>query len=190
MENLERQETALNALRQQLEAAGIDVSEWGKGQAKTLAHLQKEIEDGETVLVNGKRGELLRRVVVCSADVFYVSHDGQKFRLKEEKQIFKDGRERKRNLENSVSEKMKPGEDPKKAIIRGLKEELGIEGEISLKETGVDEQILSSPSYPGLQSHYIHHKFEAILNDEQFRPEGYVEEQKDKSTYFVWEEVQ
>ena len=89
----------------------------------------------------------------------------------------------------AVSEKIKPDEDPKDAMIRGMREELGIEGEISLTETGADEQLLSSPSYPGLQSQYICHKFEATLNDQQFKPAGYVEEQEDKSTYFIWEEV-
>jgi len=190
MENLEKSnESVLYVLRQQLEGAGINVSEWGKGQAKTLAHLQKEIKSGETVLVTGEQGELLRKVVVGGVDIFYVSPDGKKYRLKEDKQIFKDGRERKRDLGQAVSEKMKPKEDPKDAMIRGVREELGIEGEISLTETGADEQLLSSPSYPGLQSQYIRYKFEAMLNDQQFKSNGYVEEQDDKSTYFVWEEV-
>ena len=179
----------INALRQQLQGAGINVSEWGKGQAKTLEHLQDEITSGETVLVTGEQGELLRKVVVGGADIFYTSPEGKKYRLKEDRQIFKDGRERRRDLGQAVSEKMKPNEDPKTAMIRGVREELGMQGEIFLTETGVDEQLLSSPSYPGLQSQYIRHKFEAMLNDQQFKPDGYVEEQKDKSTYFVWEEA-
>lgn len=190
MENLGKsREMALNALRQQLESAGIDVSKWGKGQAKTLEHLQKEIENGETVLVTGEQGELLRKVVVGGADIYYVSPDGKKYRLKEDKQVFKDGRERKRDFGQAISEKMKPDENPKDAIVRGVREELGIEGAIALTEIGVDEQLLSSPSYPGLQSQYIRHKFEVTLNGSQFNPNGYVEEQEDKSTYFVWEEV-
>lgn len=191
MENFDKsKEVDINALQRQLEGAGINVSEWGKEQAKTLAHLQKEIESGETVLVTGEQGELLRRVVVGGADIFYVAPDGKKYRLKEDKQVFKDGRERKRDLGQAVSEKMKPDENPKDAMIRGIREELGIEGEISLTETGVDEQLLSSPSYPGLQSQYIRHTFEATLNDQQFKPDGYVEEQEDKNTYFIWEEIQ
>ena len=190
MENSEKSnESAFNTLRQQLESVGIDVSEWGKGQAKTLAHLQKEIESGEIVLVTGEHGELLRKVVVGVADIFYVSPEGKKYRLREDRQVFKDGRERKRDLGQAVSEKMKPDEDPKDAMIRGVKEELGIEGEISLTEMGVDEWLLASTSYPGLQSQRIRHKFEATLNAQQFKSDGYVEEQDDKNTYFVWEEV-
>ena len=192
MEKLERlNELVLNTLRQQLENAGIDISKWGKGQAKTLAHLQEEIESGETILATGEQGELLRKVVVGGADIYYNSPEGEKYRLKEDKQVFKDGRERRRDLGHAISEKMKPDENPKDAMIRGIREELGIEGEISLAEIGIDEQLPSSPglSYPGLQSQYIRHKFETTLNDRQFKRDGYVEEREDKSTYFVWEEV-
>ncbi|OGZ32545.1 MAG: hypothetical protein A3H02_00175 [Candidatus Niyogibacteria bacterium RIFCSPLOWO2_12_FULL_41_13] len=190
MENFEKtNEIAPNVLKQQLEGAGIDTSVWGTGQAKTLAHLQKEIESGETILIKGKEGELLRKVVVGGADVFYVSPEGKKYRLKEDRQVFKDGRERRRDLGQAVSEKMKPDENPNDAMIRGIQEELGIVGEIILTETGTDEQLLTSPSYPGLQSQYIRHKFEAILNQKQFKQNGYVEEQPDKSTYFIWEEI-
>ena len=190
MENFEKtNEIAPNVLKQQLEGAGIDTSVWGTGQAKTLAHLQKEIESGETILIKGKEGELLRKVVVGGADVFYVSPEGKKYRLKEDRQVFKDGRERRRDLGQAVSEKMKPDENPNDAIIRGIREELGIGGEIILTETATDEQLLTSPSYPGLQSQYIRHKFEAILNQKQFKQNGYVEEQPDKSTYFIWEEI-
>jgi hypothetical protein len=44
-------ENALQALQKQLQSSGIDTSLWGKGQAKTLEHLQKEIETGETILI-------------------------------------------------------------------------------------------------------------------------------------------
>lgn len=185
-----RENSTINTLRKQLSAGGIDTSSWGTGQAKTLAHLQREIELGETVLTTGKNGELLRKVVGGGADIYYQSPDGKRYRLKEDRQIFKDGRERRRDLGQAVSEKMKPGEDPQTAMIRGVEEELGISGKILLTATGTVEERVSSPSYPGLESQYIRHTFQVTLNDEQFNPEGYVEEQVDKSTYFVWEEVE
>jgi len=190
MEKFERKnEIITDTLKKQLEQAGIDTSVWGSGEAKTLAHLQKEIESGETVIITGEKGELLRKVVVVGADIYYESPDGTKYHLKEDRQVFKDGRERQRDFDQAVSEKMKPDEDPKNAMIRGIQEELGIIGEINLTEVGIDEQIITSPSYPGLQSQYIRHKFRAELNDSQFNPKGYVEEQSDKSTYFIWEKV-
>ncbi len=166
MENFENKENfATNTLQKQLIDAGIDTSMWGTGQAKTLANLQKEIESGETVLITGETGELLRRVIVGGADIYYQSPNGKKYRLREDRQVFKDGRERRRDLEQAVSEKMKPDEDPKDAMIRGIQEELGLGDEINLTEMGTDTQRVTSPSYPGLESEYIRHKFQATLVD-------------------------
>jgi hypothetical protein len=162
---------------------------WGRGKAKTLEHSLKEIEEGESVLIADENGELLRNVVVGGADIFYIQPDGKRPRLIEEKQVFKDGRERVRNLGQAVSEKMKPDEDPKTAMIRGIKEELAIDGEVNLVENGVDAEVKTSDSYPGLKSQYVNHRFVASLNDRQFKQEGYVEHQSDKSTYFVWRDV-
>ena len=178
----------LNELKQQLQNSGVDVSKWGTRQAKTLQHLLKEIKDGETILVKNNEGKLLRENIVGNAIIYYISSEGKKYRLREEKQIFKDGRERQRALFH-VSEKIKTTEDPKEAMTRGIKEELGIKSEINLTQIDTNIELLISPSYPGLQTQYILHKFETILNDEQFKPEGFIEEQPDKSTYFVWEEV-
>ena len=191
MEEFEKiTESQPNSLRQQLEDAGIDTSKWGTGESKTLAHLQKEIDDGETVLTTDESGDLIRRVEFCGGDIYFVSSDGMKHRLKEEKQVFKDGRERKRDLGHAVSEKMKLGEDHKEAMIRGLREELGIDGDVAINEIGTDKEDLpTSPSYSGLPSQYIRHRFEIVLNDKQFKPEGYIEESSDMSTFFVWEQL-
>lgn len=123
--------------------------------------------------------------MVGGADIYYHAPDGKKYRLKEDRQVFKDGRERRRELGRAVSEKMKP----RTAMIRGIQEELGISSKIILIDTGTDEQKIASPSYPGLESLYIRHKFRAELTDEQFNPDGYEEEQDDKMTYFIWEEI-
>lgn len=178
-----------DALMRQLEDAGIDTSKWGIGQFKTLAHLQKEIEDGETTLESNENGEMLRKVELCSADVYSSTPDGIKYRLKESRQVFKDGRERQRNLKQAVNEKMKIGENYREAMIRGIKEELSIEGDINLKEIGTEQELVDSPSYPGLKSQFVWHMFDIELDDSQFNPSGYTEIQSDKSTFFIWEEV-
>ena len=178
----------LQELRQQLEEAGVDISVWGKGEAKTLGSLYQELEKGESILqmVDGKL-ELLRYVV--SANVYYTTKDGRKLRLQEEKQIFKDGRIRHRNYDQPIAEKMKPGEDPKEAMLRCLREELDLNGGCDLKQIEQYQKKYESQSYPGLESQYIAYRFEVVLNDEQFQEAGYTEEQDDKTTYFVWEEV-
>lgn len=189
MEQLQKIELATDTLKTQLENAGVDISSWGTGKAKTLEHLQKEIEEGETVLTTNESGELIRLLTVASADIIYTSKDGKQYQLKEEKQIFKDGRERQRNFEHAISEKIKLKEDPEMAIARGIKEELGIESVIDLIKIEDTKNLVESPSYPGLKTEYNMHKFKAALNDEQFNPDGYVEIQDGLTTYFIWEEV-
>lgn len=185
-------ENILQILAQRLRKAGIDISQWGKGEAKTLEHLQREIESGETILSTDAEGKIIREVLVSGADVFYVTKDGKKYRLKEEKQVFKDGRERRRNFPWSISEKGKPGETPREMILRGIKEELGLEGNFQIEEAGKysPTKTKDSQSYPGLVSRYTDYRFIITLNDEQFKPEGYTEKNADQTSYFVWKEVE
>ena len=121
--------------RARLEAAGINLSKWGKGEAKTFDHLLKEIRDGEMKLIE-EGGKLLRGVTVAIADIYYTDSDGNSFHLVEDRQEFKDGRMRRRNLPVSLSEKLKSSEDPDSSVIRGIEEELGIEGKIDTFKTG------------------------------------------------------
>ena len=83
---------------------------------------------------------------------------------------------------------MKVGEDPRESLKRGIEEELGIlldDNQIS-EGKGIREED-TSDSFPGLMTRYKGHNFTCTLNKFQFNPEGYVEIQKDKKTYFIWE---
>lgn len=186
---MENYENKTESLRLELTRAGININDWGIGQAKTLEHLQKEIDEGEATLITNENGEILRSIVVGGADVYYTSPENKTYRLKEEKQVFKDGRERSRDLEVALSEKMKPGEEPETAMIRGIKEELGILGDIQITELGSETEIKPSQSYPGLRTQYKKYMYKVLLTQSQFNPIGYIEEQLDKNTYFIWEEI-
>ena len=169
-----------------LHAAGIDTSLFGKGSAKTLKDLKKEIDLGESILLYNANNELIRCVEIVTADVFYRDDNGNIWQLKEEKQIFKDGRIKIRVREKALSEKVRPGENSHEAIRRGLKEELGISPkEIERKEKSLQSFI--SWSYPGLQSTYISHHFIVEIEEKDFHRDGYREEQEEKTIYFVWE---
>ena len=162
---------------------------WGTGYAKTVEHLLDELKNKECSIVD-IQGYLVRYIEFVGVRIFYTDRDGVKYYLKEDRQVFKDGRERRRTMASSVSEKMKFGEDPMLSAIRGVEEELGIklkDGQL-IKHRDLDYDG-GSQSYPGLKSKYKGHVFNCNLKREQYRPEGYVEVQKDKSTYFVWEKV-
>ena len=176
-------------LIKKLSDAGIDPSIWGQGKAKTVEDLLQEVNDGEIELISTPDGTLVRKVPVVTVDVMYTDALGRHYKLVESRQVFTDGRERHRDRNTSVAEKLKVGENVAEAALRGVQEELGISGEIQLTEDGREITELDSPSFPDLRSQYEIFKFSAELTPGQYKPEGYIERQPDKSTYFEWEEV-
>jgi hypothetical protein len=172
----------LDSLTTLLSANDADVSLYGTGEAKTLAHLLKEVNGGEVALEISD-GRLLRKAIVITVEVWF----GQ-FRLTEDRQVFTDGRVRNRKL-TALAEKATPGESYEDAARRGMTEELGFAEVLSLEFLEEKVSVKESPSYPGLASEYTVVCFKAEISSEQYRPEGYVENQPDKSTYFVWKNV-
>lgn len=160
----------------------IPITEWGKGSAKTIDHLFKEIIKGESK-IEIIDNELVRHVKALSITVLY-----KNLILKEDYQKFKDGRVRRRKMDASVAEKLdKNDKDLIGAVIRGIKEELDISIDNSqISENGKNRQIMDSMSYPGLHSIVDLFKYTVTLNDNQYKSDGYVENQEDKSTYFKW----
>lgn len=176
-------------LVEKLHTAGVDLSTWGYGATKTVEQLFQEIEGGEAELVTASDGRLVRKTAVANIEVQYTDAAKKRWRLIERKQVFADGSERERGLGTSVAEKLKVGENVPEAAVRGLQEELGFSEMVALSGTGVELKEADSPSYPGLRAQYEIHAFTAELSPEQYKPEGYIEAQPDKSTYFEWEEV-
>lgn len=177
-----------NELCDYLKSEGILTTNWGIGAAKTIDHLFKELFKEESCLLRIPEG-LVRRVRAVNIRIYY-QQDGKTLYLKEQKQVFSDGRERKRDwLDWSISEKMTPHEEVTIAIKRAFQEELGITDEVmcSFKETST--RVLESPSYPGLQAEYESNHFDAFLGPSQFNPDGYIEVQPDKTNYWTWERV-
>ena len=173
---------------QMLKDHGINTELYGTGTFKTIGHLYQEIHEGETELTE-EGGQLIRKVQFVGARILY-KKDGEWIRLYEEKQIFKDGRERRRtNMPYSAAEKFKTGEDPKEVIVRGMKEELNLE--ISTNQFTFYNKVKMGEDgdYPGINSFHTGYEFLVILNDEQYTPEGYIERQKDKDVYFTWRPI-
>lgn len=188
MFNIFKNKKELENLKRQLQDAGIDLSLYGKCATKNIDDLLEEIKSGETVLSKNKDGKLLRNINVGSVDIFYTNKNGEKFKLKEDKQSFKDGCERKRKLPGSVSGKIKKGENPEETIIREVKEELGIICNNLSKGDIIVETKISS-SYPGLLSQYTTHHFSMNILDKDFKPEGYIEKTNRMKIFFIWEKI-
>lgn len=171
-----------------LQKHGISVDKWGTGVAKTVDHLIKEISDEESVLVVESSGELVRQLAVAVVDVYYRDIvNNKRYKLIESKQIFKDGRQRERNLETSLAEKLKANEKPDEEVAtRALEEELGIEGNLKVNIEKIKDVIRESDSYPGLRNKTKVYYFSVVLSEDQYNPEGYSEHQADKDNYFEW----
>ena len=173
-------------LTNKLKEYSVPVEEWGTGEAKNVEHLLDEIR-GEECNLEDKGGYLIRSIEFVGVRIYHKDKDNVTWVLKEDKQEFKDGRVRRRNMPSSVSEKMKFGEDSLISAIRGIKEELGInvEGHQLIKMRDLFYNG-GSQSYPGLRTRYKGHQFTCFFNDDQFDENGYIEVQKDKSTFFKW----
>jgi len=174
---------------QMLKDHDINTELYGTGTFKTIGHLYHEIEEGETELTD-EGGQLVRRVQFVGARILH-KKDGKWWRLYEEKQIFKDGRERRRaNMPYSAAEKFKSGEDPKEVIVRGMKEELNLDITKDQFAFYNKKEIENNDDYPGIKSFHIGYEFLVVLNDSQFLERGYIERQVDKDVYFTWRPIE
>jgi hypothetical protein len=169
-----------------LQSHGVSTERWGKGSAKTIQHLASELLEGESYL-KVIDGVVVRICEGVKIDVRYRGKSGE-LQLIEEKQVFRDGRERRRGL-IGVNEKRKPGESILTVGERAIQEELNLHEKVNLGVPSLEHLNGESTSYPGLFTMYTTHTFITYLPEWFFRPEGYVEVQPDKSTYFVWKEV-
>ncbi|MDO8520646.1 MAG: NUDIX domain-containing protein [bacterium] len=168
-----------------LQKHAINVACFGTGSAKSLENLLAEIESGEAVLVEGN-SRLARKISVLGVDVF-IDIGGTKIRLVEDRQVFNDGRVRRRSLPSSISEKLHQGEDVLEAVARALNEEIGISTFTLLTPTPRTRvEIEDSPSYPGILSEYTKHEVDVLIASSEYKAEGYREVQPDKTTHFVW----
>jgi hypothetical protein len=167
-------------LESYLEDLDVPLAQWGTGDAKTIEHLLCEIDNLECS-ING----VVRRIQTVALDIFC-----KKMRLREDRQVFVDGRVRRRNFAfGSVGEKMRLGEDLRTAIMRALDEELGFINPFGIKIVPSKNILMVdlSRSYPGLVTFNYQARMKIYISPKLFDEKGFIEVQSDKTTYFVWE---
>lgn len=178
----------LRQLEAMLNSAGVSVAAWGTGEAKDLAALWREMEDGETRLIE-EAGRVVRCIRAVNIYVLYLAPDDKLYELKEIRQVFSDGRERERKLNCSISEKGKPTEDAEVTARRALKEELGINAAIRLRLLGSEQHERISHSYPGLPTRAEIITFCVHFSGREYDPRGYVEKSRELTSFFSWRQV-
>jgi hypothetical protein len=171
-----------------LRDCNIPLDLWGMGVAKTVSDLRNEIIAGESVLTIDALGNLIRSVNVTWLDVIYIDGDTI-YILKEDRQEYSDGRIRQRNLSTSLGEKMLPYETPHEAAYRALSEEIGVTSVEGLYTIGSSKTIHTPDAYPGLISNYVNESYVAVIGEQDFNPDGYIERQESKTNYYVWQKL-
>ena len=183
-------------LREYLIQSGIPLEKWNIESAKSLEDLFREISRGETTLSTNTSG-LVRSTSVVRIDVYYKDDHHVLWRLKEDKQVFRDGRERSRPRKSAIAEKCLRNEDPLAAAARALSEELAIHRPLTLTPEGQHQETRVSRSYPGLLSQYTVYSYRVTLDACDYQEQGYTENGdggdikcSSLTTYFVWTRVQ
>ncbi len=175
-------------LKLQLMHANVPLCEWGMNGCKTMPNLAKELDAGECTL-EYRHGKMYRYIRVMLLDIIYHNRiTGEKFRLIQKEQVASRGKTE-RIYGSSVSEKLKLGEYPdKKAVIRALHEELGIDWDgYYIEKQDPYLTLTKSTSYRGIATISTLYPCAVLLSDEQFNHDGYTETQDGITTNFVWE---
>lgn len=157
-----------------------------KSWIKNVLDLYNEIKNGDCIL-EIEEGKLYSRVNGVVIKCFYTNHEGERYQLFEEKQVFKNGEVRERR-HRFVAEKLQFDESPEQGALRGLAEELQISGtDIHLvplfEENRCDTR--DSPDYKGIQTSYNTHVFSCEIPKAHYK-EQYIEDQEGKKTFFSW----
>lgn len=181
------QSISLDELLEKLVVGGVPVETYGTGNAKTIHHLLSEVNEGESVMFVDAKGTLTREVNVLWVDVLCELSNGDVYILKEDRQEFKDGRVKRRGIDSSIGEKLKPSETPEDAVERALQEELGVYETKSVNKIGYTERTFTPDTFPGIESTYRMHKYVSMIPESEFTPNGYVEYQSDKTNFYTWD---
>ncbi len=178
----------LRTLKQILKKYKVNTKGWGKHKhTKSVEYLFGEIEHHDCVLVD-RKGKLLRKACRAQAYIFHTNKK-QKLHLIE-RQVFENGYKTRRNRDVSVSEKYRcsQGETALEGMLRGIREELGIDVAEPLQLKRIRSKFTyskSSRSYPTLRSEsditYYLWKM-----PRRYWKEEYVEKSDHKTTIFSW----
>lgn len=178
--------TDTSELRQFLLERGIPVWDYGAGEAKTLEQLFYEIVSRECWL-STESGRVVRSVKVVCLNIYR----GGKF-LVEDRQVFADGRMRRRPGRFSLGEKLKRGvETTSEALERLMREEMF---RLVFCERSTPSILApqsewgESHSYPGILSRYEFYRNEVFL-PEKFVLPLVVHEKDGKIAHYRWDEV-
>jgi len=140
-----------------LESMGVDVSKFGRGQAKKVEGLFQDVTSHKCYLtLHGAKLE--RRVELVRISLCAKGSDGVDRTLKVGMEIMSDGRARTRNQKLAVT--IVQGQTWKEAVVEMFVSRFGVPSErfdahFLLEGTWPKEETLYSPSIPGIRTVYL-----------------------------------
>lgn len=112
------------------------------------------------------------------------------YELYEEKQVFTNGEVLVRDNFNGIAETIKRGESLREGATRCLGEELCFRNpaKYELSEClGIEHrEPIPSEKFPGIMAAYHRHVFECTISRALYCPDGYAEQEGNKTVYFKW----
>lgn len=191
-EGSKQQESTTIVIKKQLEDHGIDTTQFGKGEAKTIEQLSQEVQNGSAVLMlDATKHKKLVRVVDVVALRICAAGSSQKY-LIETQEVYSDGRQR--NLERLPGTKKYPHENTKQTTERIVKDLIDVgtcKIHFDYSKRELFEQEQTSPSYPGVITVYRMEIVEGRVSASSSPPSGEWSHQDPSGTTksFKWMEA-
>ncbi len=180
---------SVEELRTLLEQYGVDLGKWDAFSVELDKNLYNMLVSKEAGLID-LGGKLFLTMRVACVNVWYES-EGSKFVLYEEKIVMQGEGGGKRVLDRKkgwgITEKVKFGEDPVEAAVRGVGEEIGVKVlPKQLTNYRCEEKELETRAFPTLYASYKFHIYDLVLSGKEVHPNGYIEVDGNKTSYFKW----
>lgn len=169
-------------LKKTLQLFGLDISAWGKGEAKSLEDYYKELQAGESVIGIDSHG-MYRKISV----VKMLIEDPERGVLIEDYQILPDGRRRERG--QPPGGKICANEMPIEALFREMSEELNLgKGDFTPVFYDTHGERRNSKSFPGLDTFYEIHTAKVALHSHVVINDGHevADKEDGKKLFFRW----
>ncbi len=173
---------------QMLNRYEIPWKSWGSGTSRTLDDLFAYHERDRLYF----RETESKLVIDVHAVIVIVRHRYRRrwLELYEDRQEFPDRHVLRRTNFNGIAETMRRREARLTAAHRCLSEELHFcdpsEYRLSGCITVEHRDPVPSEKWPGLWAAYHRHMFDCVINRSLFKPDGYVEHEKNRRIYFKW----
>jgi hypothetical protein len=144
-----------------LESQDVDVSKFGRGQAKTMDDFFQDVTKKKKSYLQFAGGKIERRVELVRINLYAQGPDGLDRTLKIAMEILEDGRTRSRNQKIACA--VPQGKTWKDAVVDAFKDRFGISEEafaacVAIEGNWFKEEKVFSPSVPGVKTVYMTHE--------------------------------